>query len=91
MSAATNIEFTSFPIESGTVIRAWDFEKIEGRQECFVEGIVIEIREHSYLIHVIKDTVHPAGARLQIEAPKPGKIMFDFDNRIELVKPSELA
>lgn len=85
-----NIDLNLNSITIGAVIRAWDFEKIEGRQDCFVEGIVTEIAEDHYVMHVLKDTVHPVGARLEVHAPKEDRLMLDFDNRIEMVAASAL-
>jgi hypothetical protein len=47
-------------VKAGDVIRSYDFKPILGREDCFVEGMVIEATaEQGYLaykIHVTRDS-----------------------------------
>jgi len=77
----------------GDEIKAFDFEPLEGRANCFIQGIVVEkgmtVRGyHGFTIEVTKKIVGG------IERPIKNKIMLvpydlaeqDYDNRITLIK-----
>lgn len=73
-------------ITKGALIRAWDFEPMEGRKDRFVEGVVLAIENDTFHIHVTKDTAFKIGSRLIVHAPIQGRAFGDdrFD-RIELI------
>ncbi len=73
-------------IEKGALIRAWDFEPMEGRKDRYVEGVVIAIENQTYHIHVTKDSDFKIGSRLIVHAPFQGLVFGDDNfNRIELI------
>lgn len=86
-------EYKDFPI--GTLVRAYDFEPMEGRAARYVDGIVTEHSEtscgaYALKLHVIADTAFPMGARLEIFAPL-NTSMMDYEGRLEILKESEVA
>jgi|APSaa5957512535_1039671.scaffolds.fasta_scaffold62894_3 hypothetical protein len=63
-------------------IQAFDFEPIPNRPDAYVAGIITEVKENTYVINVVKDTMFPEGSRTIVEAPKQDKMIWDFKDRI---------
>ena len=77
----------------GDRIRAWDFERMEGRRDRYVEGLVIETNSDYFVIECDKDTcsVTKDGSRVGIEIWVPVETQeerggFRDDVRIELLE-----
>jgi len=75
----------------GDIVRAYDFQPMADRPECFAEGEVVEKGYISaygidgYRIKVLTDTAFPEDPRPEIVAPF--QIMFmDFDGRVTKVE-----
>lgn len=70
----------------GDLIKAYEFEPIEGREEMYLIGAIDRIEEHCYVIKgetIIKDTVYNT-ARMHegVEVRVPFKTMFEYEGRI---------
>lgn len=76
-------------IEVGQRIRSWDFEPIEGRDNRYVEGKVVEIEDNLVSILVDFDSVKwkkdPIG-RVGLITNTPLEIYgFDYESRLEVL------
>jgi hypothetical protein len=70
----------------GDLIKAYDFEPIEGREELYVIGAIDRIEEFAYVIKgetIIKDTVFETARMAEgVEIRVPFKTRFEYDGRI---------
>jgi hypothetical protein len=77
-------------IIEGDVIRAYDFKPMVGREDCFVEGTVIDAHSieqgyQAYKIRVTRDSWEPEGeqGRKGIEIFVPWRVSFnDYQGRV---------
>ena len=77
-------------IVEGDVIRAYDFKPMQGREDCFIEGEVIDAHSieqgyQAYKIRVTRDSWEPEGeqGRKGIEMFVPWRVSFnEFQGRI---------
>ena len=77
-------------IVDGDVIRAYDFKPMQGREDCFIEGEVIDAHSNeqgyqAYKIRVIRDSwsYSEDKVRVGIEMFVPLKVSFnDFQGRV---------
>jgi len=53
----------------GDRIKAFDFEPMEGREDAYAIGKVIDKDDYSYTVAVEEDTYAPKGVRLEIKVP----------------------
>lgn len=80
-------------VQVGDTIRSYDFKPMVGRNDCFVEGRVVEVKDTSngydaYRIEVTRD--HWDGADMSTEDSRVGKTTFvpwvvsfmEFDGRV---------
>jgi|LWDU01.1.fsa_nt_gi hypothetical protein len=63
-------------------VKAFDFQPIEGRDDSYIDGVITEVKDYTYIIRVIKDSVFPKGSRKIVETPKQGNQLWEFDNRV---------
>jgi len=68
---------------TGDKIKAFDFQPMEGRDDRYVVGTIINKDDYSYTIQVEKDTNAPEGYRIEVIVPFV--VMCDFENRITKV------
>ena len=81
---------TTLQVQKGDTIRAYDFKPMVGREDCFIEGEVLETNntEHgyqAYKILVTKDSWSDATdkGRVGIEMFVPWRVSFsEFQGRI---------
>jgi len=72
----------------GDTIRAYDFKPMKGREDCFVEGVVVKIDNRGYdcfVIEVTKDSWSDAQdpGRVGKEVFVPFEVSFmEFDARV---------
>jgi hypothetical protein len=74
----------------GQVIRAYEFQPMAGRNDCYHEGKVIEVdnREHGYAAYLIEVTRHvfdgqPESFRPGLQVVVPHQIAWrDYNHRI---------
>lgn len=76
--------------EIGDVIKAFDFQPMEGRGDRYVEGVVLSKTEHNgaavYMIRVTVDSAeHGEWTRVGEQVFVPFETTFDFDGRVELI------
>jgi hypothetical protein len=79
----------------GDTIRAYDFEPLEGRPECWIEGLVVEkgylIPEggvypfKAYTIHV-EHSSWPDDDRIGARAYVPFELSMDWGGRVQLIR-----
>lgn len=77
-------------VQVGNVIRAYDFKPMVGRDDCFIEGEVLETNNtemgfQAYKIRVVRDSWEPEGSegRKGIEMFVPWRVSFnEFPGRI---------
>ena len=77
-------------IVEGDVIRAYDFKPMAGREDCFIEGEVIDAHSteqgyQAYRIRVTRDSWEPEGeqGRKGIEMFVPWTVSFnEFQGRV---------
>jgi hypothetical protein len=77
-------------IVEGDVIRAYDFKPMVGREDCFIEGEVIDAHSteqgyQAYKIRVTRDSWEPEGeqGRKGIEMFVPWRVSFnEFQGRV---------
>ena len=77
-------------VQVGNVIRAYDFKPMVGRDDCFIEGEVLETNStemgfQAYKIRVTRDSWEPEGeqGRKGIEMFVPWRVSFnEFPGRI---------
>jgi len=84
-------------VQTGDLIKAYEFEPIEGREELYLIGAIDRIEEYGFVIKgetIIKDTVYNT-ARMNegVEVRVPFRTMFDYEGRItaltEQYQPTE--
>ena len=73
-------------VQTGDLIKAYEFEPIPGREEMFLIGAIDRIEEFAYVIKgetIIKDTVYNT-ARMHegVEVRVPFRTMMDYDGRV---------
>jgi hypothetical protein len=77
----------------GDIIKALDFESRDGREDMYIEGIVLREeanggelgRRAAYVIHVLDDSGDMHGHRVGHIGFIPFELDREFDNRITLV------
>ena len=77
-------------VVQGDIIRAYDFKPMVGREDCFIEGEVIDAHSieqgyQAYRIRVTRDSWEPEGSqgRVGIEMFVPWRVSFsEFQGRI---------
>lgn len=82
-------------VEENKLIKAYDFEPMEGRTDRYVVGRVVRKGElkadyqtfKGYEVEVLKDTAFPEGARKTIYVPY--ETTFDYDGRVLAVDEVE--
>ena len=80
----------SFTVINGDTIRAYDFKPMVGREDCFIEGVVLDSGDTSqgyqaYRIRVTRDSWSDATdkGRVGIEMFVPWKVSFnEYQGRI---------
>ena len=80
----------SFTVINGDTIRAYDFKPMVGREDCFVEGVVLDSGDTSqgfqaYRIRVTRDSWSDATdkGRVGIEMFVPWRVSFnEYQGRI---------
>lgn len=86
---AKTYKYSGFTV--GQTIRAYDFEPLEGRPDCYVEGTVLEVNDTSpygtagyahYVIDCAIDSVWWHGVRIGQKILVPMESMMDWDGRI---------
>jgi len=81
---------TTLQVQQGDVIRAYDFKPMVGRDDCFVEGEVLDTNNteqgyQAYKIRVTRDSWEPEGeqGRKGIEIFVPWRVSFnEYQGRI---------
>lgn len=77
--------------EVGDVIKAYDFEPMEGRPERYVIGRVVrkgwveEAMCKGYVVQVFEDTAFPDDSRSEVLVPFQVS-MLEYDTRVTVVK-----
>lgn len=68
-------------------IRAFDFEPMINRPSYFIEGKIVDIKDHFFVIEVDTDTCFPDHEenRIGLLAKVPKEIRWDYDDRIEII------
>lgn len=76
----------------GQIIRAYDFRPMPSREDCYVEGIVLDVgyisefNFYGYTIKGTKDTMAEGEyTRVGELVYVPFKTFMDFEGRVELV------
>jgi hypothetical protein len=80
----------NFTVLQGDVIRGYDFKPMVGREDCFVEGVVLECMDttqgyQAYKIRVTKDSWSDSECkgRVGLEIFVPWRTSFnDFQGRV---------
>ena len=80
----------SFTVINGDTIRAYDFKPMVGREDCFVEGVVLDSGDTSqgfqaYRIRVTRDSWSDATdkGRVGIEVFVPWRVSFnEYQGRV---------
>ena len=80
----------NFTIIQGDVIRAYDFKPMVGREDCFIEGEVLDCLDttqgyQAYKIRVVRDSWSDSEdkGRVGIEMFVPWKVSFnEFQGRV---------
>jgi len=81
---------TTLQVQKGDYIRAYDFKPLKGREDCFIEGQVLDAHNtdngyQAYKIRVTKDSWSDAedAGRVGIEMFVPWRVSFsEFQGRI---------
>ena len=81
---------TTLQVSKGDVIRAYDFKLMVGREDCFIEGEVLDTNNtengyQAYKIRVVRDSWSDAkdAGRVGIEMFVPWRVDFsEFQGRI---------
>ena len=81
---------TTLQVQKGDVIRAYDFKPMVGREDCFIEGQVLDAHNtdngyQAYKIRVTRDSWSDAedAGRVGIEMFVPWTVSFsEFQGRI---------
>mgnify|MGYP003346179096 FL=1 len=80
----------SFTVINGDTIRAYDFKPMVGREDCFIEGVVLDSGDRSqgyqaYKIRVTRDSWSDATdkGRVGLEVFVPWKVSFnEYQGRV---------
>ena len=80
----------SFTVINGDTIRAYDFKPMVGREDCFIEGVVLDSGDRSqgyqaYRIRVTRDSWSDATdkGRVGIEMFVPWRVSFnEYQGRV---------
>mgnify|MGYP003342273536 FL=1 len=80
----------SFTVINGDTIRAYDFKPMVGREDCFIEGVVLDSGDRSqgyqaYKIRVTRDSWSDATdkGRVGIEMFVPWRVSFnEYQGRV---------
>ena len=80
----------NFTVIEGDVIRAYDFKPMVGREDCFIEGVVLDSGDRSqgyqaYKIRVTRDSWSDATdkGRVGIEMFVPWRVSFnEYQGRV---------
>ena len=80
----------SFTVINGDTIRAYDFKPMVGREDCFIEGVVLDSGDTSqgyqaYKIRVTRDSWSDATdkGRVGIEVFVPWRVSFnEYQGRV---------
>jgi hypothetical protein len=81
---------TTLQVQPGDTIRAYDFKPMVGREDCFIEGEVIDAHSteqgyQAYKIRVVRDSWSDATdkGRVGIEMFVPWRVSFsEFQGRV---------
>ena len=81
---------SNFTVVDGDIIRAYDFKPMVGREDCFIEGLVLDTNNteqgyQAYKIRVVRDSWSDAedAGRKGIEMFVPWRVSFnEFQGRI---------
>jgi hypothetical protein len=76
-------------IKLDDTIVAFDFEPMNDRTDRFAVGYVKTIKEYSYIVEVLIDTLDPRNPRKEIEVPRA--TLFEFKNRIMMWEDYKLT
>jgi len=78
-------------LELDTIIKAYDFEPMPERDDCYIIGNIKEVRFNSYVIEVLEDSWDGTGrVGQEIIVPKPEYMMHDFEGRISVMNEETL-
>lgn len=73
-------------VQTGDLIKAFEFEPIPGREDRYVIGAIDRIEEHAYIINgstIIKDTCYgTARMNENVNVRVPFRTMHDYDGRV---------
>ena len=80
----------SFTVINGDTIRAYDFKPMVGREDCFIEGVVLDSGDRSqgyqaYKIRVTRDSWSDATdkGRVGLEVFVPWRVSFnEYQGRV---------
>ena len=83
-------EMTTLQVQKGDIIRAYDFKPMTGRDDCFIEGEVLDTNNteqgyQAYKIRVVRDSWSDSEdqGRVGIEMFVPWRVSFsEFQGRI---------
>jgi hypothetical protein len=83
-------KMTTLQVQQGDVIRAYDFKPMVGREDCFIEGEVIDAHNNeqgyqAYKIRVVRDSWSDSEdkGRVGTEMFVPWRVSFsEFQGRI---------
>ena len=76
---------TTLQVQKGDVIRAYDFKPMTGREDCFIEGLVLDTNNteqgyQAYKIRVVRDVFDGKEftelAYKEVEKHRVGEIVF---------------
>lgn len=81
---------TTLQVKEGQIIRAYDFKPMVGREDCFIEGEVVDAHStengyQAYKIRVVRDSWSDSedAGRVGIEMFVPWRVSFsEFQGRI---------
>ncbi len=95
----SKLKFEGIPV--GTYIRAYDFEPIEGRKDCFIEGTIKSVVDKGFLAYAIVveydswdedvSDIKPEHSRVGVEYFVPLESTFDYDGRVEVLPVLSVA
>ena len=80
-----------FTVQKGDVIRAYDFKPMTGREDCFIEGEVVDVNNNelgfqAYKVRVTNDSWREGAddkGRIGIEMFVPWRVDFsEFPGRV---------
>ena len=82
---------TTLQVKPGDVIRAYDFKPMQGREDCFIEGLVLDTNNtengyQAYKIRVVRDSWSDdliSSGRVGAEVFVPWRVSFsEFQGRV---------